>query len=208
MPEANNFILGFDPGGKARFPHGKGDFGWSICSEVGGLLQPYARTGSATDAWDAISKVKKELESLVATPNVLGAGIDAPLFWSKKGKREVDDVLEWAMETTDFPPPEKRDRIVQAVNSLRGACVVQGPLLARFLSENCCDLKITESHPKVLHHLLQKSGQPDIVNNMVQDLMTNLYLKANLTDHERDATLCAVAAWAMMHCQDQKLPNW
>ena len=208
MPESKSFILGFDPGGKGRSPRGKGDFGWSLCSEVGGFLQPHARTGLATDAWDAISKVKKELESLAATPNVLAAGIDAPLFWSEKGNREVDDVLERAMKATGFPPPEKGGRIVQAVNSLRGACVVQGPLLAKFLSENCCDLKITESHPKVLHHLLQKSGQPDIVNNMVQDLMTNLYLKASLTDHERDATLCAVAAWAMTHHQDQTLPNW
>ena len=34
MPDATNVILGFDPGGKS----GGSSFGWSICTEVDGIL--------------------------------------------------------------------------------------------------------------------------------------------------------------------------
>ena len=70
-------------------------------------------------------------------------------------------------------------------------------MLVKHLSETW-DLNITESHPKALHHLLTHSGQPEMVD-MIR------YLTANLaSDHERDATLSAVAAWAMV----LSLPGW
>ena len=188
MPESTGFILGFDPGGKGRF-------GWSICSEAGGLLQPCPKTGLADDAWHAICKVK---EALPDNPTVLAAGIDAPLFWSTKGNRKIDDVLDKAMRDTDYPPPKNGGRIVQAVNSLRGGCVVQGPLLAKLLSETCWDLKITECHPKVLQWLLPLLGKSDTAR-MVR------HLTAGLVDHELDATLSAVSAWAAIH---QKRTEW
>ena len=56
---------------------------------------------------------------------------------------------------------------------------------------------ITEAHPKALCYLLRHRGPPDTVN-MVQ------CLTAGLDDHERDATLAAVGAWAMK----RRLPGW
>lgn len=148
-------------------------------------------------------QVKKALTSPDYNPAVLAAGIDAPLFWSKTGHRKVDDVLEQAMKDTCFPTPEV-GRIVQAVNSLQGACIAQGPLLAKYLRDDKSwkVLEITESHPKVLGHLLLRTEQPQWLMDMVENVVRGL------TTHRRDATLCAVAAWAMLFHQRQNLPNW
>ncbi len=199
MAETNSFILGFDPGGMS----GGGSFGWSICSEVDGILQPRPRTGLATDAQDAIDKVNGALKSpdFPAKPNVLAAGIDAPLFWNRRGIREIDYELDRAMRFTGFPPPKNGGLIVQTVNQLRGACVIQGPLLAKYLHEEWTGLPITESHPKVLQWLLPLLGQSDTAR-MVRRLI------AGLVEHELDATWCAVAAWGMMHHHDYNLHNW
>jgi hypothetical protein len=89
---------------------------------------------------------------------------------------------------------------VLATNSLRGAQIVQGVLLVRHLGETW-DLKITESHPKVLEHLLAKTKQ----NRMVQRLTMGLS-SAPGPDDERDATLSAVSAWAAI--RKRSSPNW
>ena len=64
MPVSKEFILGFDPGGIGRF-------GWSVCREAGGLLQPLPTTGLAKDALDAITQVKA---AMPYNPTVLAAG--------------------------------------------------------------------------------------------------------------------------------------
>ena len=164
-------------------------------------MAPPAITDLATDALHAIRSVRERLD-LMATPNspiVLGAGIDAPLFWSNRGYREIDDILDMDMANTGFPRPGGRGRIVQSVNSLRGACLVQGPLLVRHLTCAYDGLQITESHPKVFDRLLRHSGQPELL--AMAEALTN-----NLREHQMDATLCAVAAWAMLHCQNS--PQW
>ena len=140
----------------------------------------------------ALRETKRALESLSDNPNVLAAGIDAPLFWSKTGNRKIDDVLDRAMRDTGFQRPKNGGRIVQAVNSLRGGCVVQGPLLARLLSETDWDPTITECHPKVLQWLLPLLGESDTAR-MVRRLT------AGLVEHELDATICAVSSWAARH---------
>ena len=83
---------------------------------------------------------------------------------------------------------------VQAVNSLLGACTVQGILLTRYLSETW-RLMITESHPTALRYLLDLRGHQDMV----------MRLTAGLADHELDATLSAVSAWAAIQ---PNLPDW
>ncbi len=219
MPESKDFILGFDPGGKGNSPRGKGNFGWSICNQVDGVLQPPKITDLAIDAWDAIGQVKKALKSLDATPNVLAAGIDAPLLWSKKGNREVDDVLEKVLEGAEFPAPKNGGRRVQAVNSLRGACVVQGALLAKYLRDTWNQLLITESHPKALCHLLCYTKERAMVKRLTEGVADYKQYatrclcgcgeadkpKASLADHKRDATLSAISAWAAIQ---PNLPNW
>ena len=72
-------FFGFDPGGKKQF-------GWAICSPEGSRLQ-ILQTGKADHAEEAFNAVK------VAIPyqaEIIGAGIDSPLFWVADGGRTVD----------------------------------------------------------------------------------------------------------------------
>ena len=215
MPEIDGFILGFDPGGK-------GSFGWSICRASNGHLQQPLETGLADDALDALLKVKQKLGRYGPSgfPPVLAAGIDAPLFWSKKGDRTVDVVLQQALTDTKFPDSKLRGT-VQAVNSLRGACVVQGLLLAKYLGETSWSLTITESHPRALCHLLHQMGKQDMIKRLTGDLADYAQYatrclcgceeakkpKASLDDHRRDATLSAISAWAAIQPTQPKWQN-
>ena len=180
MPD---FILGFDPGGRRHF-------GWSICEVADGQLQPPEATGLADDAWDTINQVRLRIRS---NSRVLAAGIDAPLFWGRIGNRQADVVLRGTLIDNGFPALMVGGT-VQAVNRLQGACSVQGMLLTKYLSETW-DLTITESHPTALRHLLDHMGHQDRV----------MHLTAGLGDHERDATLSAVSAWAAIQ---PNLPDW
>ena len=187
MPESMDVFLGFDPGGTGS-PRDKGNFGWSICREVDGQLQR-VKTGLAKEAWDALDQVKSELEihNRQGNTRVLAAGIDAPLFWTRTGGREIDAILRRALRDTGFPPI-KLGGTVQSINSLQGSVVVQGTLLVRYLWAAGWDsLLITESHPRVLEHILS--------HTMVQRLTAGLNAETG-QNHERDATLCAVSAWA------------
>ncbi len=186
--EPNGFILGFDPGGR-------GKFGWSICRVSNGLLQNPLKTGLADDACDALCQVKRALERHESPGNlpVLAAGIDAPMFWSPRGSRTVDDVLRCALTEKGL-----RTASVLQVNSLRGACLVQGMLIGRYLHETW-GLKITEAHPKALKCLLYKHSKKREEVEMVKCATEGL-----TNDHKRDATLAAVAAWAMIHDS----PGW
>ena len=108
---------------------------------------------------------------------------------------------------------------VQSVNSLQGACVVQGLLLTRYLSETCWDLRITESHPRALCHLLCHMGHRDMVQLLTADVVNYKTYgtrclcgcgeaekpKPSSADHKRDARLSAISAWAAI-CQTS--PEW
>ena len=208
MPDPTGLILGFDPGGV-------GNFGWSICETAGGKLQPPALTGLADDAWRAMDQVQSALPDNLP---VLAAGIDAPLFWSKTGDRTVDVVLRQALRDNRFPA-SKLGGTVQTANSLQGACIVQGLLLAKYLSETSWGLTITESHPRALCHLLHHMGQQDMIKRLTAGLADYTQYAtrclcgceeakkpaASLADHKRDATLSAVSAWAAIY---QTLPKW
>ncbi len=187
MAGSNGIELGFDPGGK-------GSFGWSVCSYISGNPGSLERikTGLADDAWDALSRVKDAIRCSAFQDGypVLAAGIDAPLFWSREGNRKkVEQILREVLSCAGFENPGST---VQAVNSLRGACSVQGVLLARYLH---CTWKslVTESHPKALQHLVRHTGQPDL-EKLVERLTRGLASQER--EHERDATLAAVSAWA------------
>lgn len=206
-PEVKNLVLGFDPGGSGK-SGSKGNFGWSICSEVNGLLQERLKTGLAFDAWDAIKKVKDAVAYFgdQGYSCVRAAGIDAPLLWNKRGdnngRRGADYVLIEALEQALFPKPAMNT--VLAVNSLRGADVVQGLLLVRHLSTTW-DIVITESHPTALEYLVHHIGQPQTVQ-MVQAVTAGLVPtdKKDPLNHKKDATLSAVSAWAAL----QTPPQW
>ena len=187
MPEAMNIFLGFDPGGAGT---GKGNFGWSICREVDGKLERVT-TGLAKEAWDALNQVKDELTRQGST-RVLAAGIDAPLFWTKTGKREVDAFIEQKSGIKPIP-----------INSLYGAAAVQGPLLAKHLSDTWDSLLITESYPKALECQLAYTRKHQAEYQMVQCLTAGLNAETG-QNHQRDATLGAISAWAAI----RQPANW
>lgn len=152
--------FGADPGGGRRF----------------GLARLDADGRFAT--W-CVESVGAALERIVAP---LAIGIDAPLWWSagSGGGRAADAWLR------------RRYRLsggqVQSVNSLRGAAIVQGPLLAARLRQRAPGIMVTESHPKALLAALGLQGWPAIAARF------GLRGGAPDTEDERDALLGAVAA--------------
>ncbi len=180
--EPDYLFLGFDPGGHNTF-------GWSVCREVNYSLE-CLDSGLANDARDAIDQVR-ELIAAYDNVHVWAAGINAPLLWNERGTRNVDDRVRHAMVVAGFPARQVGGT-VQAVNGLRGACVVQGTLLARHLSEDAdWDLTITESHSRAFHHLLTSTGESEL--SVRESIVTN-----GLDEHQLDATRCALAAWGAM----------
>ena len=180
MPSSDGIVLGFDPGGKNAF-------GWSICKTKDGQLVARVKTGLADDALAARDAVKKYLDEDASAKGqqVLAAGIDAPMFWSKTGNRAVDDFLRGKLRNSN---PEVR---VLAVNSLWGAVLVQGVLLGKYLRQEWKYLLITESHPNAMCPLLRELGQSEVLT-MVEDATKGL------ANHKLDATLAAISAWAMI----------
>lgn len=159
-------ILGLDPGGA-------GNFGWCIAQYTKVMpLIPLAC--GITD--NASLAIRYALDAIPEGSVLVSAGIDAPLFWSKSGARNADLTVRHAIKQAGAPHVSGT---VQDINSLRGACLIQGMLAALELRERFPDLPITESHPKALRWLL-----PSLLD-----------IEAR-SEHERDAMLATVSAWA------------
>ena len=186
MTTTKDIVLGFDPGGV-------GHFGWSICEFAGGELQPPFATGVANDARAALAKTREKIPD---GATVLASGIDSPLFWTGTGRRDADFTLRRALRSNEFKP-DAVPGTVQHVNSLKGACIAQGPLLAKHLRETWKALIISESHPRALRHLVDHIGQPNVAA-MVERLISGL-VRGTSFEHRRDATLAAVSAWAALN---------
>lgn len=95
---------------------------------------------------------------------------------------------------------------VQSLNSLRGACVAQGVIAAHLLRMEIPSIRITESHPKALLWLIDiatsRHGVSQIqISHLKELLECDLELSC---DHERDAALGSIGAWAMF----VKRPGW
>ncbi len=178
MSERIDVVLGFDPGGA-------GNFGWSICKIAGGQLG-IIETGVASDALEAIKKVSAALPSNV---RVLAAGIDAPMFWSRAGNRTVDGIIREELSGRGCPT-----KSVLEVNSLWGAVLVQGILLASYLHQEFNAVPITEAHPKVLLCLLDDSESAQLAP----------LIRGISNEHKRDAVTAAYAAWSM----HRRTPGW
>jgi hypothetical protein len=122
---------------------------------------------------------------------ILAAGIDAPLWWSSgnSGDRAADQYLREQHNISGST--------VQAANSLRGAVLIQGALLAMGLRKQSPNLPITEAHPKALLKALwpdlSKSGPP------WEKIAKRFQLEGSEPDDDerkdkRDALLAVVAA--------------
>lgn len=183
--------LGFDPGGEKNF-------GWAVCSPKANALQVLT-TGKADHADEAIFKT---LSTIPSNGMVVGAGIDAPLFWAERGNRYVDELIRNAIKKLGARSP---GGTVQQINSLRGACLVQGVLVMYLLHRRFPEITITESHPKALLYLLGiASRQISHSNVSLGDLSEYVESDKSCSEHERDAILGAFTAFA----QREKRQGW
>lgn len=170
------FFVGFDPGGAKALA-------WAVL-EASDSTAVRLRTGLAADPAEAMLDLAKVLQGQAPA----GVGIDAPLVWSQGRERVVDRALRVHVRAARGKPST-----VMHINSLKGACVAQGVILAQLCTARWPEALLTECHPKVLAPLpawLQSVGlRPELVGR---------------SDHERDAALCAGAAWAAV-C---RAPDW
>jgi predicted nuclease with RNAse H fold len=155
-------IVGFDPGGKRSF-------GWCIAKFDKKVPLDILKTGCCDHAQQAIGMVKEYCEE--KKYHVLAAGVDAPLTWPKERNRKIDEFLK------NHVDGEFKSSIMH-VNSLQGACLIQGIKIAKLLNEQFEGIQISESHPAVIRALLSIA-------------------KDKQKEHEKDAALCCLSAWAM-----------
>ncbi len=176
MSESIDVFLGFDPGGE-------GHFGWSICRVNNGQFRELY-SGVENYAQAVVNQVKCHLPK---NAQVRAAGIDAPLFWTRTGQpREVDGIIRGVVVALGL---STRSSTVQQVNSLMGACLVQGVLLARTLWREFDNIPITETHPKALRFLLKRRADLELPA-VLQRIGTE-------SNHQQDARTSAYAARAM-----------
>jgi predicted nuclease with RNAse H fold len=153
------------------------------------LLRPDGSFESAvvSCADDAIEWLKERPLGIDA------AGIDAPLWWSS-GASAVRKADQYLRDRLHEVHAKDVGGTVQSANSLRGAALVQGVMLATLLRRRFPSLPITETHPKALLKALKllAGGQAASWNVIAERF--NLAGHMATSEHERDALLSAVAA--------------
>jgi len=110
-----------------------------------------------------------------------GLGVDCPLWWSSSGSgdRQADRWLRQIYKTSS----------VLTTNSLQGAVLIQGVMLAYRAQQSFGEINLTETHPKVLGRALKLDENWDNTANRFK-----LIGPKPLREHQRDAILSAVAA--------------
>lgn len=172
-----NTYIGIDPGGI-------GAFGWCVIgTQARGELEVLA-SGTCSEVSQVICSISQHTKDEPSS-----AGIDAPLYWVL-GKERVSDrrIRRMVMQNGG------RSATVGHVNSLRGACLVQGILSAVALRNRWPDISITETHPKAL-----LAVWPAISEHVKS--------RQFATEHERDAFLGAYAAWYSTESRNEWV-NW
>ena len=127
-----------------------------------------------------VSSVDDAVHRIVDKGKPLGLGIDAPMWWSshRGGGRKADEAIR---EKYGIHPGT-----VQSVNSLRGAALVGGAMLAFRVRQAFSCVPITESHPKALLCALKLDEQDFAEEFRIDKDWSN--------EHERDAVIAAVCA--------------
>lgn len=189
--EADVWVAGFDPGGS-------GQFGWCVAEVVPEAHIALRATGVAHGASHAVEQV---LAALPVASTLSAVGIDSPLYWSATGDRVADALVRRSIRALGCATA---GGTVQHVNSLRGACLVQGVLTAHLLYDAVPGVRITESHPKALLWLMGIASPrrlPAAVG--LTDLGDHIAFAGSLdSEHERDAALGALAATALLLARD------
>ncbi len=163
------YIVGFDPGGENAF-------GWAVLSKTARDLSLVA-SGTCTGALAALSSVQA-----ATTIAPIAFGTDAPLFWTQVGDRKADEKVRKMVCAAGG-----KSGTVSHVNSLRGACLVQGVLVTNLAAKYWPGAMITEAHPKAL--LTVSTAARDFARRISQYVGT---------EHERDAALAAYSAFALV----------
>lgn len=162
-------VVGFDPGGAKAF-------GWAILT--GTFEAPrLVGGGVCSGARAAMEEVARRLDE-----HPIAVGIDAPLFWSQVGDRRADGVVRKLVCQAGG-----HGATVSHVNSLQGACLVEGAIVARLAQDRWPAARITEAHPKAL---LAVSADVKAFAS-IQSIQGDGH-------HLRDAALGALAALAMV----------
>ncbi len=178
-PKAHEIILGLDPGGK-------GNFGWVLLEFSTKLPLNLLSSGVADHAETAVNMAFNEASLLGG--EVIVAAIDAPLCWISGPEREADRNLRKERNSIGC-------RGVMHINSLSGACLAQGMMAAKMLEARGIDL--VETHPGSVEDILKYRGE-------LEASLSKEILSLPHRDHQRDAALAALAAWAWLI----KQPNW
>ena len=184
--EETMYLAGLDPGGDGRF-------GWCIVSGPELPLE-VVRAGCAAHAAAAVESL---LDALGPSAHLHGAGIDSPLFWTPSGNRRVDTLVREAIKRAGA---RNAGGTVQHVNSLRGACLTQGVVAAHLLRRKFPNLPISEAHPKALLWLTNVASADRRAASVTMTHLAGFIAGGveGLSEHERDAALGAVGAWAMV----------
>jgi predicted nuclease with RNAse H fold len=107
-----------------------------------------------TASTDCAHSALRWMQKHSVTP--LALGIDCPLWWSSanSGERQVDVLLRRKYRDHGV------GQCVQALNSLQGAVLVQGMMLACEARKHWKDVKITETHPHALRKAMHLNKEP------------------------------------------------
>ena len=179
-------LVGLDPGGAKAF-------GWCVVEDGPDLPLRVRASGVAGDAAAALAAVDRVLEEA----EIVAVGIDAPMFWTTSGDRAVDKYVRTAICKLGAS-----GATVGHVSSLRGACLVQGMMSAMMLRQKNPKLPVTEAHPKAALWMLGDATKAQEVSGITAKALAKYFdigTLAMATDHERDAALGALGAWAMVH---------
>lgn len=162
MITTSKFWVGADPGGK-------NNFGLAFLNVDGERL-----------CCITVSSVDEAADKIFQRGAPLGLGIDAPMWWSscKGAGREADKKIRRQYGISSGT--------VQSANSLRGAALVGGMMLALQIREEYPDTRITEMHPKALLRALGIDGPGFAERFKIPTKWRN--------EHERDAAIGAVCA--------------
>ncbi|MDT4862418.1 hypothetical protein FQZ97_970710 [compost metagenome] len=167
------YFIGFDPGGEKAF-------GWAVLRAQGRVTE-LVNSGTCSDAKTAFEAAKA-----YATLEPIAIAIDAPLFWVTSGDRKADVCVRKMVCSKGG-----RSGTVSHVNSLRGACLVQGILVAKIAIASWQDATVTEAHPKALLWVSAAARQ-----------FAESIAKQTSNEHERDAAIAAYTACAFAEKQE------
>ncbi len=174
--------LGYDPGGGGA--HG-----------VASIIGDEVRCDTLDTANDAINWFMERYNEHSQTSEVV-MGVDTLTLWSTgpAGWRPADIALR------EIYPLVIQS--IQAPNTLRGAMPINGAAVVRVLGQTTPQLRVTETHPKVLYYALTNQeydfpGENNAMNHELQQWI-GIELPAINSDHEWDAVISAYVArqWA------------